>query len=131
MPRFGKEERVGSCWGECQVAFPKVLPSARAWVSRVMGRRSWGRRTFQARRELGTQFHGFRWDAVKGMVDLGTLHQGGTTYCLGISADGNTIIGYERSPKGADFLESPSGSSGVVFWRGVERLLHAFGRAGE
>jgi probable HAF family extracellular repeat protein len=81
--------------------------------------------------ELGTQFHGFRWDPAKGMVDLGTMRKGGTSNCFGISADGNTIIGYERSPKGADFLESPSGSSGVIFWRGVERPLHAFGRAGE
>jgi probable HAF family extracellular repeat protein len=83
--------------------------------------------------QFGSQFHGFRWQASTGMVDLGALQQGGGTDARAISADGNTIVGYERpAPKGTDlFLPSASGSSGAIFWRGLERFLHAFGRAGE
>ena len=83
--------------------------------------------------QFGTQFHGFRWQASTGMVDLGAVQQGGGTDARAISADGNTIIGYESpAPKSTDsFLPSINGNSGAIFWRGAERLLHAFGRAGE
>jgi probable HAF family extracellular repeat protein len=90
-----------------------------------------GLANYPTSQQFGTQNRAFRWDAVNGMVDLGALQQGGTTLAFTISADGNTIIGYERPPKGTSYNPSVSGMSGVIFWNGTERLLHAFGMAGE
>jgi hypothetical protein len=67
------------------------------------------------------KFVAFRWDASKGMVNLGSLF--GRSQAFGISADGNTIIGREYG----SFNPTP----GVVFWQGIERLLHPFGWTGE
>ena len=67
--------------------------------------------------QFGSQFHGFRWQASTGMVDLGALQQGGNTSGLAIAADGSTIVGYERpANKGTDLYNpSVSGSSGAIF----------------
>jgi hypothetical protein len=62
---------------------------------------------------------------------LALLQQGAGTRAFAISADGNTIVGYEDPPKGTTYNPSVSGMSGVIFWNGTERLLHAFGMAGE
>jgi len=78
----------------------------------------------------------FRWDAVHGMVNLGTFDQGSLvdSQALSISADGRNIVGW-------DFLNNfaPAGPGGVamnsrrgaIWWDGHERLLHPFGWAGE
>lgn len=74
-------------------------------------------------------FHAFRWDATTGMVDLGSL-QGRGSYARSVSADGKTIVGYDQVAKGGH-SPVPDGNSGAIFWNGLERMLHAFGRAGE
>jgi uncharacterized membrane protein len=90
-----------------------------------------GQANYPTIQQFGSQFRAFRWDAFNGMVDLGALQQGAGTRAFAISADGNTIVGYEDPPKGTTYNPSVSGMSGVIFWNGTERLLHAFGMAGE
>jgi uncharacterized membrane protein len=90
-----------------------------------------GQANFPTIQQFGSQFRAFRWDAVNGMVDLGALQQGAGTRAFAISADSNTIVGYEDPPKNTTYNPSVSGMSGVIFWNGTERLLHAFGMAGE
>ncbi|MCP4664616.1 MAG: hypothetical protein GY856_55240 [bacterium] len=41
--------------------------------------------------------HAFRWDAVNGMVDLGSL-DGGNSRANGVSADGTTVVGWDEDP---------------------------------
>jgi probable HAF family extracellular repeat protein len=78
----------------------------------------------------------FRWDAMNGMVNLGTFDEGSNSdsEAYYVSADGRTIIGWDYkegfNPPG------PSGGAingrrGAVWWDGKERLLHAYGWAGE
>jgi probable HAF family extracellular repeat protein len=62
----------------------------------------------------------FRWDAVHGMVSLGSLF--GQSQAAAVSADGNTIVGRE-------YGNYPY--PGVVFWQGKERLIHPFGWTAE
>lgn len=69
----------------------------------------------------GGKFVAFRWDAVKGMVNLGSLLNT-NSQATAISADGNTIICREFGK---------TINPGAVFWEGVERLIHPFGWTGE
>jgi probable HAF family extracellular repeat protein len=77
--------------------------------------------------EGATRPRAFRWDAANGMVDLGAL-LGRESTARAVSADGNTVVGYDDDRGNPT---SQSGRAGVIFWRGVERLLHPFGWAGE
>ena len=70
--------------------------------------------------------HAVRWDAQKGMVDLGAFF-GESSQALAISADANTIVGWNLNRNTNFPLDH---RQGVVFWSGLERLLHAFGWAG-
>jgi uncharacterized membrane protein len=76
---------------------------------------------------VATRPRAFRWDAANGMVDLGAL-LGRERTARAVSADGNTVVGYDSDNGNPT---SQSGRAGVIFWRGVERLLHPFGWAGE
>ena len=70
--------------------------------------------------------HAVRWDAQNGMVDLGALF-GESSQALAISADANTIVGWDFNRNTNFPLDH---RQGVVFWNGLERPLHAFGWAG-
>jgi len=83
-----------------------------------------------------TKVVAFRWEAATGMVNLGTFDEGpdsdSTAYA--VSADGRNIIGWDSkpgfSPAGPGGA-SMNGRRGAIWWDGKERLLHAFGWAGE
>jgi probable HAF family extracellular repeat protein len=62
------------------------------------------------------------------MVDLGTL-QGNDSGADAVSGDGNTIVGFDRVPSGQP-SKVPGGQLGVIFWNGLERLMHPFGWTG-
>jgi probable HAF family extracellular repeat protein len=70
--------------------------------------------------------HAFRWDTQNGMVDLGAFW-GRSSSARAISADGNTIVGYDYNPQATFPVEF---KQGVIYWQGLERLLHPFGWAG-
>ena len=78
----------------------------------------------------------FRWDAQNGMVNLGTFDEGTNSDSrpLGVSADGRTVVGWDYkegfSPPGPGGA-AMNGRRGVIWWDGKQRLLHAFGWAGE
>jgi uncharacterized membrane protein len=67
----------------------------------------------------GGRFVAFRWDAVNGMVNLGSLIR--DSQATAVSGDGNTIVGREFGKT----------NPGVVFWEGLERFIHPFGWIGE
>ena len=77
-----------------------------------------------------------RWDAVNGMVNLGTfdVDAQSDSDAYTVSADGRTIIGWDYK---AGFIPAGRGGSslggrrGAIWWDGRERLLHPFGWAGE
>jgi len=77
-----------------------------------------------------------RWDAVNGMVNLGTFDEGvnSDSQAYRVSADGRNIIGWDYkqgfSPAGTGGA-SQNGRRGAIWWDGKERLLHPFGWAGE
>jgi probable HAF family extracellular repeat protein len=77
----------------------------------------------------GIDYHGFRWEASKGVVDLGAL-QGDSSFARHVSADGNVIVGYDMVAKGG-YSPVPGGRIGAIFWGGLESKLHGFGYAGE
>ena len=77
-----------------------------------------------------SQTHAFRWDAVNGMVDLGNLQAGGSSFARSISADGTTILGWDSPPPGA-ITKVGDRRRGVVFHEGLESFIHAFAWAGE
>jgi uncharacterized membrane protein len=61
----------------------------------------------------------FRWDSSAGMVSLGSL-RGESGRASMISADGHVIGGWDRS------LDGAGDRSAVIWWNGLERLLHPF-----
>ena len=61
----------------------------------------------------------FRWDNSTGMVSLGSL-RGESCRASMISADGHMIGGWDRSRDGA------GDRAAVMWWNGLERLLHPF-----
>jgi probable HAF family extracellular repeat protein len=83
-----------------------------------------------------TKLVAFRWDAINGMVNLGTFDEGKNSDSspYGISADGRSVIGWDYkegfSPAGPGGI-AMNGRRGAIWWDGKERLLHAFGWAGE
>jgi probable HAF family extracellular repeat protein len=74
------------------------------------------------------RYHAFRWDAVNGMVDLGTLLPGQTSSALGVSANGTAIVGFQFDPATAS--HTSNSQAAVVFSDGIERLIHPYGWAG-
>jgi len=78
----------------------------------------------------------FRWDAQNGMVNLGAFDEGTNSDSrpLAISADGKTVVGWDYK---VGFLPpGPAGAAmnsrrGAIWWEGKERMIHAFGWAGE
>jgi hypothetical protein len=60
------------------------------------------------------------------MVDLGAFF-GASSQALAVSADASTIVGWNYNP---DTNFPLDGRQGVIYWNGMERLLHAFGWAG-
>ena len=48
--------------------------------------------------------HGFRWDAQRGMTDLGSL-QKMSSRVNAVSADGNVIVGWDDNPDQSGLLE--------------------------
>jgi probable HAF family extracellular repeat protein len=70
--------------------------------------------------------HGFRWDAGKGMVDLGSL-QNDSSRVNAVSADGNVIVGWDANPLPSEY----NYWRGAVWWQGLERLLNPFGWIGQ
>ena len=83
-----------------------------------------------------TKVVAFRWDAVNGMVNLGTFDEGknSDSVPLAVSADGNMVIGWDYkegfSPPGPG-SPAMNGRRGAIWTDGKERLLHALGWAGE
>jgi probable HAF family extracellular repeat protein len=83
-----------------------------------------------------TKVVAFRWDAVNGMVNLGTFDEGANSdsVAYGVSADGRTVIGWDYkqgfSPAGPGGI-ALNGRRGAIWWDGKERLLHPLGWAGE
>jgi probable HAF family extracellular repeat protein len=73
--------------------------------------------------------HGFRWDAVNLMVDLGALVRDESSYATGVSANGKAVVGWTRDPSLASRMGDPR--CGVVFMDGIARLIHPYGWAGE
>jgi hypothetical protein len=76
----------------------------------------------------------FRWDAMSGMVNLGTFDADDSfdSVAYSVSADGRTIIGWdykERLPSGQPNGLAMNGTGNPG--NGKDRLLHAFGWAGE
>ena len=63
---------------------------------------------------IGCTAHGFRWDAIDGMVDLGSL-DGQSSRANAINADGSIIVGWDDSPVGD--------RRGARWVNGVESLL--------
>jgi hypothetical protein len=70
------------------------------------------------------------------MVNLGTFDDGSNadSSVYNISADGKTIIGWDYKPQFSP--PGPAGAAmnsrrGAIWWDGRERLVHAFGWAGE
>ncbi|HKE24482.1 MAG TPA: hypothetical protein VKB88_19095 [Bryobacteraceae bacterium] len=105
---------------------PHGVPDSRAVLSAAHGVSGDGSVVVGSAFVPPGHFHAFRWDTVSGMVDLGSL-QGDDSVAWAVSADGSHIVGY-------DFYAHNligNGRRGVVFWEGLERLLHPFGRAGE
>jgi probable HAF family extracellular repeat protein len=72
--------------------------------------------------------HAFRWDALNGMVDLGTMVRNESSYATGVSANGKAIVGWTGNPGVAVHVGDTR--SGVVFVDGIARLLHSYGWAG-
>lgn len=84
----------------------------------------------------GSKSVAFLWDAMNGMVNLGTFDEGDRSDSgpFAVSGDGRTIVGWDY--KDRFYPPGPGGSAmgsrrGVVWWDGKERLLHPFGWAGE
>ena len=46
-----------------------------------------------------TAAHAFSWDAINGMVDLGSL-DGGSSRANGVSANGRVVVGWDEAPSG-------------------------------
>jgi len=69
----------------------------------------------------------FRWDAEKGMVDLGRLRTGSARANM-VSTDGHVIAGWESLSDVGAYAQS---RVGVMWWDGLERLLHPFSWVGE
>jgi uncharacterized membrane protein len=61
----------------------------------------------------------FRWESITGMVSLPSL-RGQSSRAGTISADGHVIAGWDRSQDGA------TDRAAVMWWNGLERLLHPF-----
>jgi probable HAF family extracellular repeat protein len=108
---------------------PGSVPDGRSVVSSASGVSADGSVIVGTAQLPNSAFHAFRWNATTGMVDLGTL-QGNSSYARSISADGKTIVGYDQVARNG-FSPVPDGRGGAIFWNGLERLLHAFGWAGE
>jgi uncharacterized membrane protein len=72
--------------------------------------------------------HAFRWDAVNGMVDLGSIH-GRNSRANWISADGHVIVGWDEDPTQQTGLFYDVWR-GAIWWSGIESLIHPFGWIG-
>jgi probable HAF family extracellular repeat protein len=74
-----------------------------------------------------TGAHAVRWDAQNGMVDLGSL-QNKSSRANAISADGNTIAGWDENPRqdGNHYYWR-----GAIWWQGLERLMNPYGWIGQ
>ena len=53
--------------------------------------------------------HAFRWTTGAGLVDLGTLPSGSTSYAKDVSADGTVVVGYSDSSPPAGIPPPPPG----------------------
>ena len=73
--------------------------------------------------------HGFRWDANSGMVDLGALIDGESSYALGVSGNGKAIVGWTED-RGIGTHVS-NGRAGWIHMNGVGRFIHPYGWAGQ
>ena len=73
-----------------------------------------------------TGSHAVKWDAQNGWTDLGSL-QGRSSRANGISADGNTIVGWDENPK----QETHDYWRGAIWWQGLERLMNPYGWIGQ
>lgn len=83
-----------------------------------------------------TKVVAFRWDSTNGMANLGTFDEGSNSdsVAYAVSADGNNVIGWDYKegfrPPGPGGI-AMNGRRGAIWWDGKERMLHAFGWAGE
>jgi uncharacterized membrane protein len=66
------------------------------------------------------------------MSDLGVFKsaKGKSSVAVSVSPDGNVIVGFDESAT-SPVGPVPDGRYGVIFWIGLERLIHPFGFAGE
>ena len=80
-------------------SFPNSVPCQNEWsgASKTSGD---GRVVVGLARNGCTYAHAFRWEESTGMVDLGSLVDGRSTYGLGVSADGRVVVGYQERADG-------------------------------
>jgi len=71
--------------------------------------------------------HGFRWDAVNGMVDLGSF-QNKSSRASAVSGDGHVAVGWNENSTWDGALYSWIGS---MWWQGMQRFLNPFGWIGQ
>src|SRR5262245_47014554 len=116
--------------------FPGAVPGETGAVSIATGVSADGSVVVGQAYVSATKAVAFRWDAMNGMVNLGTFDEGSNSdsSVYAVSADGRTIIGWDYKqgfippgPGGA----AMNGRRGVIWWDGKGRLLHPLGWAGE
>src|SRR5262249_36768933 len=116
--------------------FPGAVPGETGAVSIATGVSGDGSVIVGQAYVSATEVVAFRWDAMNGMVTLGSFYEGknSNSAVYAVSADGRTIIGWDYKqgfkPPGPGG-SAMNGRRGAVWWDGKERLLHPFGWAGE
>jgi probable HAF family extracellular repeat protein len=117
-------------------SFPGVVPSETNMCSNATAVSGDGSVIVGAASVSRTKVVAFRWDATNGMRNLGTFDDGDNSVSrpYAVSADGRTIVGWDYKegfrPPGAAGV-AMNGRRGAIWWDGKQRLVHAFGWAGE
>ena len=117
-------------------SFPGVVPSEQSTCTQAEGVSADGSVIVGDAYVSTSKKVAFRWDAQNGMVNLGTFDEdpNSDSAVYAVSADGRTVIGWDYKPG----FSPPgiaggamNGRRGAIWWDGKERMLHAFGWAGE
>ena len=128
--------RGGTTW-KLLDPFPGVVPSEQSGCTDAVAVSADGSVVVGGAYVSLTKVVTFRWDAQNGMVNLSTFDEGSNSDSrpYAVSGDGKVVIGWDYKE---GFLFCPglralpcNGRRGAIWWDGKERLIHAFGWAGE